>query len=309
MKKILDSYRWYRFFGDMADECLKRILAFMTKLYLNDILKKLDINLERVKLIRHAKSDKEFFKCYEANMIQEYTQCQRKDFSREYDYWIVFVSDKGTTALLEGCYKVLGEQDRNPDLLPAGFPLPEWFNGEGSYFTLEHVDLLSDYEHRLIIDWGKATRSWHQRAIYEKEIIAIQAHQIAEFTGYDNVVLTFNELADIINDSETYSDWHTALSSVSAVYLITDKVSGKHYIGSAYGSGGLLQRWSSYVSTKHGENKKLKELLKQYPDRYREFQFSVLQICSKSVLEDEIIRLESLYKDKLLTRIHGLNDN
>lgn len=55
--------------------------------------------------------------------------------------------------------------------MAEGFPLPDWFIGDGSYFGLEKVSLLEEYEDRLVIDWGKATRAWHQRALLEKEII------------------------------------------------------------------------------------------------------------------------------------------
>lgn len=86
---------------------------------------------------------------------------------------------------------------------------------------------------------GKGTRSWKQRAINEKEIL---------------------------KDNLTYADWHTALSSVRAIYLIVDRTDGKQYVGSAYGEDGLLQRWSMYINTKHGHNKKIKELICNYPE-------------------------------------------
>ncbi len=281
----------------------------MVKLYLNDILRKTGIDLSRIKLIRHAKSDREFLKCYDCDMVEEYTKYQKKGFSKHYDYWIVFVSDKSTSAVLYGCYKVLKERERSTDVLKDGFPLAEWINEEGSYYELERLDCLQDYEGRLMIDWGKATRSWHQRALNEKEVIAIQCHQIVPFEGYDKVILSFNELEEIINDDEKYHDWHTALSSVKGIYLITDRSTGKQYVGSSYGEKGLLQRWSKYIETKHGNNEGLIKLLKQDPYHYMEFQFSILEIFSKSITDDEIVAIENRYKDKLLTRVFGYNDN
>ena len=88
-----------------------------------------------------------------------------------------------------------------------------------------------------------------------------------------------------------------------------DLTDGKQYVGSAYGKEGILQRWAVYVNSYHGDNKKIKALLKEYPERYKDFQFSILQICSKSMSDDEIIDLESLYKKKLGTRKFGLNEN
>lgn len=174
---------------------------------------------------------------------------------------------------------------------------------------MEEIDILKEYEKRLVIDWGKGTRSWKQRAINEKEILSIQSKQRVRFSGYENLVLTYGELKEILEDHLTYADWHTALSSVRAIYLIVDRTDGKQYVGSAYGEGGLLQRWSMYINTKHGHNKKMKELICNYPERYHNFQFSILQICPNTMAEEQIIHLENMYKKKLMTRKFGLNDN
>lgn len=150
---------------------------------------------------------------------------------------------------------------------------------------------------------------WHQKATTEKEIVAIKDKQKVEFKGSENVCINYEELKSIVEDNITYEDWHTALSLVYGVYLITDLTDGRQYVGSAYGKEGILQRWTVYVNSYHGDNKKLKSLLKEYPERYKSFQFSILQICSKSMTDDEIINLENLYKRKLRTREFGLNDN
>ena len=51
----------------------------------------------------------------------------------------------------------------------------------------------------------------------------------------------------------------------------------------------------------HGDNKLMKELLCDYPDRYTHFQFSILQLLPKAVTPDEVIQTETLWKKKLLT--------
>lgn len=266
--------------------------------------------IKKVKLIRHALSDKGFKSCYDKGFMKEYTQIQKKGFSRGYDYWIIFLSDSGTSAKLEGVYKVNGFTDTPPEVKPEGFPLMDWFKSDKySFFDLERTEILEDMVGRLIIDWGKATRAWHQKATTEKPVLAIQASQRMIFTGYENFILTYDELKEIVEDSTVYENWHTALSSVYAIYLITDRTNGKQYIGSAYGQGGLLARWSCYVDSKHGNNKGVKEVICNYPDRYKDFQFSILQILPKTITEDEVIKLESLYKMKLLTKEYGMNEN
>jgi hypothetical protein len=48
---------------------------------------------------------------------------------------------------------------------------------------------MDDLKERLIIDWGKATVSWHQWAINDKAVLAIQANPKYEFKGFDKIIL------------------------------------------------------------------------------------------------------------------------
>ncbi len=284
----------------------------MSLLYLSDILKKTGLELSKVLLIRHALSDKECKKFYDSGNIKEYTQIQKKKMfpsPERYEYWITFISNGGNSAVLDKCYHVKSYQEKSTNLVPKKFIDADWFRKNGICFELEEIDILKQYEKRLVIDWGYSTRSWKQKATNEKEILSIQSKQRVLFSGYESLVLTYGELKEIVEDNLTYADWHLALSSVYAIYLIVDKTDGKQYVGSAYGKGGLLQRWSMYVNTKHGQNKKMRELICDYPERYQNFQFSILQICPKTMTEEQIIEMESLYKKKLLTKEFGLNDN
>ena len=61
--------------------------------------------------------------------------------------------------------------------------------------------------------------------------------------------------------------------------------------------------------THHGGNKQMKELMCNYPERYHNFQFSILQILPKTITDEEVIHVESLYKKKLLSIPFGMNDN
>ena len=281
----------------------------MAILYFSDVLKKVGLESAKVKLIRHALTDKGFRSCYDKNMVLEYTRYQKSGFSKNYDYWCVFISGKGTLAKLFACYKVGNSVPDTPDVMPKDFPHPEWFQGENAYFDLEHIDLLKDYEGRLMIDWGNSARMWHQKGTTEKPIVAIQADEKKVFSGFENLILTYDELKEIVENPTIYEAWHTALSSVNAIYLIVDRETGKQYVGSAYGKDGLLGRWSCYVNSLHGNNKLMKELICAYPERYHHFQFSILQILPKTVTDDEVIQTESLYKKKLLTVPFGMNDN
>ena len=54
----------------------------MPVLFFSDLLTKVGLAPGKVKLIRHALSDKGFRSCYEKNMVLEYTRQQKPDFSR-----------------------------------------------------------------------------------------------------------------------------------------------------------------------------------------------------------------------------------
>jgi len=94
-----------------------------------------------------------------------------------------------------------------------------------------------------------------------------------------------------------------------AIYLIEDTETGKQYVGSAYGKDGLFGRWLCYVTTHHGGNKGMREVICDFPDRYHDFQFSILQILPKTLTDEEVIHIESLWKSKLLSIRFGMNDN
>lgn len=283
----------------------------MSLLHFTDILKKAGLDPAKVKLIRHSLGDKDFSKCYysEPQMVWEYTRIQKPGFSKGYDYWCVFVSGERTTARLFARYKVNGSVSATPDLEPAGFPLEGRFEGKYDYFDLEPVDNLKEYEHRLVIEWGGAALSWHQKGTTEKDVLAIDSPVKKPFIGYDKVVLTYAELKEVVEDSDIYELWQAALSAVNAVYLIVDTKNGKQYVGSAYGKDGLLGRWRIYVDSLHGHNKLMKEVICAHPDRYKFFQFSILQILPKTLTDDEVIHTESLWKEKLQSIRFGMNDN
>lgn len=267
-----------------------------------------------VKLARHPLSDKRIKFCYDNGFFELYLRTQGKKMFKDGQYILNFVGTQGTTGRFEGCYLVKGVRSMEGITLPESFPIkPE--KPPVFYYNLEKTDIMSDYVERLLIDWGKGARNWCHNGTTEKEIIALMPHRnaqlVSKLTDFENMRLSFDELESIIAAPDFYSDWVGALSTTYAIYLITDTVSGKQYVGSAYGKNGLYGRWSEYVNTRHGENKKIKELLKEDSERYHKFQFSILQILPKSLAVDNtsVIEIESLWKSKLNTIQFGLNDN
>lgn len=123
------------------------------------------------------------------------------------------------------------------------------------------------------------------------------------FPGYDNVMISWKNLEQVINNDS----WKTALQNQKGVYLITDRKTGKLYVGSATGDLMLLGRWQSYIKTGHGGNKELKSLSLNYIKD--NFWFSILEVYRGSTDDDFIIQRENHWKEVLRTRTFGYNAN
>lgn len=123
------------------------------------------------------------------------------------------------------------------------------------------------------------------------------------FPGFEELRLDHSELvAAVKNDA-----WKGALDSVSAIYLLTDKSNGWHYVGSAYSrqgvNYGLLSRWSEYANGDYsGDNsRRLKKLvqLKGREHIEQNFEYTVLEIFDRRVPMKQIIRREHWWMDTL----------
>lgn len=131
-----------------------------------------------------------------------------------------------------------------------------------------------------------------------------------DFPGYDNVCLSFGELEAIVNGN--YTGYHNALCNQKAVYLQTDKATGKLYVGSATAKGNmLLARWSAYVLNGHGGNEVLKALVKEKGFDYikKNFQYTILENFNAKVDDEYVLKRESYWKEVLQSRIFGYNKN
>lgn len=131
---------------------------------------------------------------------------------------------------------------------------------------------------------------------------------VAEFPGYTKVCLPRQTLDTIVR--QEISSWKSALSSVGGVYLITDTKTGKQYVGSATGIGGIWGRWCEYSSCGHGGNRDLRQLLATEGSKHAMgFQFAILETADSKTGPEEILKREIHWKNVLQTRYHGLNAN
>ncbi len=256
----------------------------------------------RIKLVRHKDSRREYRDILkDRDNVLEYQRLQSKEVFKNTDYLISFTGLEGTKALLFGIFKV---ED-------VGTKWHEKEQKEVFYYTLTEEKLCDDLIDRLVIDWGTATLSWHQwYDKQEKEVLEILPKgYLGEFKGLTNIVLDFDDLKKLISNPDANRDWKGNLSSVNGIYMILDKKEGKQYIGSAYGKGGIWQRWSDYAINVHGGNKLLKKLCKSDVNYKQNFQYTVLKSLPSDINKKEVIRLENLFKQKFGTRAFGLNEN
>ncbi len=131
---------------------------------------------------------------------------------------------------------------------------------------------------------------------------------ISDFVGFDKVDVDYKTLKYLVSDN--ISSWKTALSNVKGIYLIVDTLTGKQYVGSAYGDECIWQRWSNYAKNGHGGNAEFKELLSKNGQEYvHNFKYSILEVCNMNLGNEYIIERETHWKEVLLTRKFGLNKN
>ncbi len=248
----------------------------------------------RVKLVRHKDRRYDLYSMYrqDLNAFLAYQNRQEKAVFKNVDYIVSFIGEEGMQSRFVGVYEI--KSVVHTDMF---------------HYTMEEVAGYEDLKERVIIRWENAI-SWHQWIKNTMEVLEISPGlNYKRFTDYLDIILDFWELQEIVVNK--YADWHKVLSSVKGIYLITDKNTGKLYVGSAYGDDGIWGRWSEYVSTNgHGGNKSLKELIAEdWEYAVKNFQYSILMILPKSVTQDEAISKEQLFKHKLGTNSFGLNNN
>lgn len=193
--------------------------------------------------------------------------------------------------------------------------VPEVFDGVG--YKLELMPDFEDYRKRLILKLERPIA----RDIYNKPFENVQrdfnpevyelapSTKLGSFPGYNNVLLSHNDLQAIVKMDEP--EWKIALSNVKGVYCITDRATGKLYIGSASGIEGIWQRWSSYakVSDLTGRNKTFEEI-KNTDEGYivNNFSYSILEIFDVKTKREEILHREEFWKKVFQTVKYGMNN-
>ena len=221
----------------------------------------------------------------------------KNEWNRDFIFSLIEFYPKPNTWLFGGIFKVTDRPNKKN-------------------YVIEEVEKYRKYDGKLLLNFERYLGMRGRSFLLEGYIESITVNQIFEykysgevFPGFDNIDHDFSVLENIFKLGK--SDWKTALENVKGVYLLTDKETGKNYIGSAYGEAGIWSRWSNYINTFHGWNDQMVSLVNKKGRKYirENFKFSILEIHGMYTSDDQIIARENYWKNKLMTRIHGYNSN
>ena len=169
------------------------------------------------------------------------------------------------------------------------------------WFDLTLIDFYLSWKGKLIVEWPPPELAWWRRAHKNQmAVIAIseESQLTAKMPAWNSLIFSWQEL------SVMPSTWKHVLSQWRGIYYIFDVSVKKGYVGSAYGESNLYGRWMEYGRTGHGGDKLLETL------DPRNFRFSILQIVSPDMSQEEVIALEQSWKERLHTKKpFGLNEN
>lgn len=296
--------------------CLGRVMKF------NDLLGASQIKSSEVLVLRHRPNEPELRKVLpwlaaeRPAVFNAYQQTQGKRVEAAIlrsKFVASFIGHEPGKALFVGFYKVGGHRPITrrqfwqvpayKELRPLGM---RGFAEEDHRRTVLWIELCltnfySNWKGKLVVQWPGLERSWWRWADRnEIPVLSISEESALarEMPDWDDISLTWAELQLLP------SSWKTALAQWRGIYFILDEADGKGYVGSAYGAANILGRWKNYSAIGHGGNRRLRD---RNPEQFR---FCILQRVSPDLAPEEVIRLESKWKNRIRTRFpFGLNDN
>lgn len=272
----------------------------------NQLLVAADLPLDRTRFVRHkddratAKTQPYWLWQRKDGSLEEYQRIQGDDVFEPGQYLASFVVSPEDDNIFVGIYHVLERGRVNDPRMTC--PVSGASVMGNFLYRIERLDQLKEYEGRALIKWGPGYRKWVQRADRQvKEIVELRPdrHEIP-FPGFQRFMWSVHQLDDIPKG------WHLHLAKAFGVYLLISRkpgYEGKLYIGSAQGEEGFLQRWRTYRKNGHGGNKDLKAVADG------DYQVCILEAAASTASKQDVLAMESLWKEKLLSRVYGLNIN
>lgn len=268
----------------------------------NHVLSAEGIDPAMVRLVRHQEGGRRGQVIYATSRmpdgrakVEAYQRIQsRKVFDIGGLIASFLVTPRGDTILF-GLYGVAAVGVCDPGMFD---PIFNDAAGGKNLYDLTYDSRLAQYEGRLSIAWGGATRSWVQRAANQpKPVVAIREPDDPPFPGFASFVRDIEDVPGL------YASWQAILRAVKGIYLLVDRETGEQYVGSAKGEESFLARWMDYAQNGHGGNVELRSR------KGAKYQVSVLQVFDITAPDQRIEEVESWWKQKLGSRVHGLNRN
>ncbi|RYG14304.1 MAG: GIY-YIG nuclease family protein [Burkholderiales bacterium] len=286
---------------------------------LNDLLVKAGLDPAQIMVMRHRPTEKDL------REVLPWLAAERHEIYNAYQsghgekveralgrvtHLVSFIGHEPRRAVFVGVYSIDGLREvsakqfwkipENQELRKLGTRGPK-DERRSLWFDLHLTEHLLSLKGRLVIEWSGIERAWWRRA--ERNAFPVHAiHDdsllVKRLSDWQSLVLSWQALQALP------SSWKRALGEWRGIYYIFDKGAEKGYVGSAYGTDNLIGRWTNYAVTGHGGNRLLRA---RNPE---DFSFSILQRVSPDMDVNEIVALESSWKERLHSRApFGLNDN
>jgi hypothetical protein len=223
----------------------------------------------------------------------------RDDFNRQFIFSLAQTRGDASQWLFGGVFEVLARR-----------PVPRAM----SYDVKLRDDHMGPYIKRLVVGFrlpGRSVRLNLEAQLARIEVLSIlpQPYTGEPFPGHDQINHTLGELEVVF--AQHRPDWQGALQHMKGVYVIHDQLTGKAYVGSAYGDTGLWARLGEYVASLHGGNVALRELVGEGGPEYARanLRFALLEFWSMRTSDAQVLDREGYWKEVLLTREFGNNRN
>lgn len=228
-------------------------------------------------------------------LLEKYQNIQGKDRFPVGKLLASFVRTPSDKTLFVGLYAVnaKGVTDEHEIDPCSGLPCPGKF-----LYETNRDDRLKEMQGRLVVDWGKGYLAWVQLAgKNDKRVIELLHDPEDEpFPGYFGFRCRLSELADLP------LSWKVQLRAAKGVYVLTSAITREHYVGSATGQDGFFGRWAQHAKS-GGDAVGFKALGPS------EYQVSILQVSAGFETDEDILRTEYAWMEKLQSRSMGINGN
>lgn len=271
----------------------------------NLLLKSEGIDPGEVRLLRHAKrqgvpgmspyqawrENRDVFERYQS------TQLMRDRRYFEAPFWASFVTLPDRRTLFVGLYGIeLAEQSvAQFDCPMTARVIPD---GTVDRYAATLIETFVPYAGKLLVEWGPGTRSWGQYADRrDKPIIELRRDEAEPpYPGHPAFLCQLSQVEALP------AGWRAVLANARGVYLLTCPRTREQYVGAAFAQGGFLARWTQHAAMS-GDAIAFRS---RNPEDYR---VSILEVAGSLTTDDDVIRMEIRWKEKLQSREMGLNRN